>query len=288
LSQSARRRIILTADDFGLHQAVNEAVERGYREGVLTTASLMMGEVATEDAINRARRLPGLRVGLHVALSDATPVLPADEIPDLVDARGRFVSNMVRAGARFFFLPHVRRQLAAEIRAQFQAFANTGLSLDHANAHKHFHLHPTVLGLMLAIGWEFGLRAVRLPREPLLAGLRISRRGAGARLGWAVFLAPWMALMKARLKRAGVAHNDALFGLSASGHMEETALLAILGGLPSGVSEVYFHPATQDAVSENMADYAQQAELAALTSASVSAALAHEDIESVAFTDLLA
>jgi len=79
-------------------------------------------------------------------------------------------------GTRFFFLPQARRQLAAEIRAQFETFAASGLALDHVNAHKHFHLHPTVLSLILSIGRDHGLRAVRLPLES----------GAPA------FLRPWL------------------------------------------------------------------------------------------------
>ena len=157
--------LIITADDFGLHPSVNQAVERAHREGVLSAASLMVGAPAAGDAIARARDCPHLRVGLHLVLADGAPVLPPRAIPDLVEADGRFGSRMVRDGCRFFCLPRVRGQLAREIRAQFEAFAASGLALDHVNAHKHFHLHPTVLGLTLRIGREFGLRAVRLPRE---------------------------------------------------------------------------------------------------------------------------
>ena len=136
--------LIITADDFGRHPAINEAVERAHREGVLTAASLMMGEAHVAEAVAVARRNPRLRVGLHLVLTEGRAVLPPTRIPDLVDAQGRFPDDaMARDGVRFFFLPRVRRQLAAEIRAQFEAFKATGLQLDHVNAHRHFHLHPT-------------------------------------------------------------------------------------------------------------------------------------------------
>ena len=173
--------LIITADDFGLHPSVNHAVERAHREGVLAAASLMVGAPAAHDAIARARACPDLRVGLHLVLADGAPVLPPRAIPDLVDAGGRFGNRMVRDGVRFFALPRVRRQLALEIHAQFEAFAASGLALDHVNAHKHFHLHPTVLGLIIDIGRRHGLRAVRLPR-------------AGGLPPW---LQPWLALQQA-------------------------------------------------------------------------------------------
>ena len=128
---------------------MNEAVEIGHTEGVLTAASLMVAAPGCEDAVARARRLPKLRVGLHLVLVEGKPVLPAEQVPDLVDASGHFRNQMARAGAAMFFLPKVRAQLKVEIQAQFAAFAATGLTLDHVNAHKHFHLHPTIAGLMV-------------------------------------------------------------------------------------------------------------------------------------------
>ncbi|MFC3652477.1 hopanoid biosynthesis-associated protein HpnK [Dyella humi] len=246
----ARPRLIVTADDFGLHEAVNEAVERGYRDGVLRAASLMVAAPAVVDAVARAKQNPGLAVGLHLVLADGRAMLPPTRIPDLVDGQGMFDSNMVRNGFRFFFLPHIRRQLADEIRAQFEAFAATGLKLDHVNAHKHFHLHPTILTLMLTIGREYGMRAIRLPSEP----------------GMGPWLRPWLALMRWRLDRAGVAYNDHVFGIRHSGGMDETVMLDILRGLPDGLSEVYLHPASHGHITDSMAEYRHADELAALLS----------------------
>jgi len=252
--------LIVTADDFGLHAAVNRAVERAAREGVLTTTSLMVGAPAAADAVQRARDLPGLGVGLHLVLADGWSVLPQRSIPALVDSQGRFGNNMVRDGVRFFALPAVRRQLEAEIRAQFQAFADTGLPLDHVNAHKHFHLHPTLLEMLLRIGEEFGVPAVRLPREPagsIAAGL----------------LSPWLAIMRRRLRAARIAHNDYVFGMSGSGSMDEARLLEILARLPDGVTEIYLHPADESGITPGMSGYRHSDELAALLSPRVRAAV---------------
>ena len=160
------KKIIVTGDDFGLAVPVNEAIVGAHRNGILTAASLMMGERFSQDAVKRAREHPSLKVGLHLVLVEGTPVSAPRQIPDLVDANGAFSTHLVRAGFRFFFHPRIRRQLETEIRAQFEAFQNTGLALDHANAHNHMHLHPTVLRLMLNVGKDYGLRAVRLPCEP--------------------------------------------------------------------------------------------------------------------------
>ncbi|SIT39229.1 Hopanoid biosynthesis associated protein HpnK [Paraburkholderia ribeironis] len=267
------RGLIVTADDFGLHPRVNLAVERAHRDGVLSAASLMIGAPAASDAVARARALPRLRVGLHLVLADGDALAPRASIGALLDAHGRFGNNMVRDGVRFFFLPHVRKQLEREIRAQFQAFADTGLTLDHVNTHKHFHLHPTVLGLILAIGREYGMKAMRLPFE------------ANAPL----WLRPWIAQVRARLDRAGIAHNDYVIGVARSGRMDEAAWLAALAALPAGVGEIYCHPATagEFALSDGMRDYRHADELQALLSPQVADAIRALGAPVGGFADLL-
>jgi hopanoid biosynthesis associated protein HpnK len=232
------KRLIVTGDDFGLSLPVNEAIEEAHRRGILTATCLMVGAPAAADAIKRARRLPDLGVGLHLVVVRGRPVMPAAAVPDLVDGEGRFDANLVRAGFRYFFLPRVRRQLASEIRAQFAAFRRTGLPLDHVNAHNHMHVHPTVLSLVLRIGREYGMTAVRLPFEPHVGG------GLAARLG-RVFLGLWIALMRRRLATAGIRHNDFAFGISDCGHMDRNRLLSLLANLPEGISEIFCHPATR-------------------------------------------
>ena len=248
------RRVIVTADDFGLSTEVNEAVERAHREGILSTASLMVAAPASADAIRRARELPALHVGLHVVLVNGRPALPPECVPDLVDTGGNLPSNLAGAGVKFFFNPRARRQLALEIRAQFEAFKASGLVLDHLNAQNHMHVHPTVLGLILRIGPDFGLRAVRIPREPFGASWRSARSNLAARLANAIFLAPWLTAMAYRVRRAGLAANDYVFGMNDTGHMEAGRVLAIVEQLPGGVSELYFHPSAGDAEAAALID----------------------------------
>jgi chitin disaccharide deacetylase len=265
------RSVLFTADDFGLSEAVNEGVEKAHRDGVLTHASLMVAGAAADDAVRRARAMPDLRVGLHLVTIEGPAALPHSRIPALVDSDGKFPSDQLRLGLRYVFLPHVRRQLAAEIRAQFAAFAATGLPLSHADAHKHMHLHPTVGRLMLAIGREFGLPRIRVPAEP--PGV-MRACGVAPSLG-ARAMHAWCRVLRRQARAAGVATNDAVFGLAWTGHMTQAHVLALLPRLPPGLNELYFHPAARrDALLDAlMPSYEHEAELAALLSANVRAAL---------------
>jgi hopanoid biosynthesis associated protein HpnK len=218
----------------------------------------MVSGRAVADAVERARHLPGLGVGLHLVLVDGRPVLPPEKVPDLVAPDGRFRDNMVRTGLALL-RPSVRRQLAAEIEAQFAAFAATGLPLDHVNAHKHFHLHPVIASEIIRGASRHGGRAIRAPVEPrerlrgIEPGLPPPNRLAGI----------WAQRIARRLGRAGFIVPEAVFGLGWSGAMTGARLQGIIQRLPEGLSEIYLHPATI-AYEGGGVGYDHQGELAGL------------------------
>jgi hopanoid biosynthesis associated protein HpnK len=279
------RRAIFSADDFGLSLAVNEGIERAHREGLLSTASLMVAGDAAADAIRRARAMPNLRVGLHLVTIEGPAVLPPAEIAALVDAEGQFPSDQLGLGLRYAFSRGVRAALAREVAAQYRAFAASGLPLDHANAHKHMHLHPTVGRLLIEAGRAHGLHAMRVPAEPTGVMTRLGvPQGAGARA-----LLGWTRMLRAQARRAGLLTNDHVFGLAWSGGMTEDRLLRLIPALPAGLSEIYFHPAAaRDPLLDRlMPGYAHEGEMAALLSPALHAAVRDGGIEPTTYATAL-
>lgn len=248
----------------------------------------MVAGEAAEDAVRRARTLPALKVGLHLTVVGGRPVLPPRRIPDLVDGTGQLPDSLAGAGFRLFLRPAVRRQAEAEIRAQFEAFRDTGLPLDHVNAHHHFHLHPTVLGLLLRVGREYGVNAVRLPYEPFLPSWHAAREGMGRRLGSWLFLLPWAWLVSARLRRNGVRCNDYLFGMYDAGRLEEAHVLRLLSCIPPGVSELAFHPVrtARSTLDADDREPPAECEVSTLTSRAVAETLRSRGIRPIGFGDL--
>jgi hopanoid biosynthesis associated protein HpnK len=275
------KKLIVTADDFGAAVPVNEAVERAHKDGILSAASLMVAGNAAADAVARARNLPKLRIGLHLVLVEGRPVLPARSVPDLIDDKGFFRTDMARAGAAMFFLPHVRRQLAAEIEAQFAAFEATGLALDHVNAHKHFHLHPTIASLIVKIGAAHGVKGARVPLEPQAVLGRIEKHQPS---GVVALTAPFARLLRRRFQRAGITAPDQVFGLAWSGAMTPDRLAGLIEHLPDGLSEIYMHPATGN-YPGCAPGYLYARELAALTDPRMPALAAARDIHLGGFAD---
>jgi chitin disaccharide deacetylase len=257
--------LVVTADDFGLSLEVNEAVERAHRVGILTAASLMVSAPAAADAIRRARRLPGLRVGLHVVLIEGAATLARALHAALVDGDGRFPAETGRHGLGIVCSRVRRRQLTLEIGAQFAAFRATGLALDHVDAHRHFHLHPLLSGEIIRHALRHGAPFVRAPREPAKVLQRIERQ---RRRFEQMLVAPFAELLATRLQRAGLPTPDQVFGLAWSGAMTGERLLGLLAHLPEGLSEIYTHPAT-GTFAGAAAGYRYAAELAALTAPEV-------------------
>jgi len=253
------KRLIVTADDFGAAPEVNDAVEQAHRDGILTAASLMVTGDAAEDAVIRARAMPTLGVGLHVVLVEGRPVLPPEQIPHLVDASGQFRTDMVRTAITIFTKPAARAQLRAEVETQFARFAATGLALDHVNAHKHFHLHPTIASTILAVGRRYGMKAIRAPIEPGDVLNRIEPGWGGIDIA-----RPWAALVRRRMRRAGLLVPDQVFGLAWSGALDTKRLRGLTEHLPDGLTEIYTHPATAP-YPGSAPGYAYAEELAALT-----------------------
>jgi hopanoid biosynthesis associated protein HpnK len=287
-SKGALKKLIITGDDFGLALPVNEAILEAHRKGVLTTASLMVGEGFFRDAVEKAKQAPSLRVGLHLTLVEGHPVSDPRQIPDLVDTSGLFSTHLARAGFRFFFHPRIRPQLETEIRAQFEAFCKTGFVLDHANAHNHMHLHPTVLRLMLKVGKDYGLAAVRLPNEPPWQSSKASGKPLGPRFASWMFLWPWINLMRRILDRTRIRYNDYLFGMEDSGAMTKNLVLRIMGNLPDGITEICFHPATRRSreIDRSMPNYHHVDEFLALTDESILRAAGAADIQRTTFSNL--
>ena len=267
------RRLIVTADDFGMSLEVNEAIEIAHRQGILTCASLVVAGDAAQDAIERARRMPALGVGLHLALFGAHA---AYSVPSIVAPDGRDLGERpVRTGTAIMLSARAREAARREIAAQFDAYRRSGIPLGHLDGHWHCHQHPTVLAMALQEGRPLGLRAVRIPFEPYGFSRRIGAPGHDLqRLAHVAGHAPLAWAMRVQARRAGMRTNDRFFGKTDAGFVTEAMLLRLVENLPPGVTEIGLHPSVGPAggLQAPPIDWQPQGELAALISPAVAAA----------------
>jgi hopanoid biosynthesis associated protein HpnK len=248
---TAMVQIILNADDFGASASINTAIMRAHRQGVLTSASLMVTGNAAAEAVAMAREAPALAVGLHVVVTGGRSALPPNQIPHIVDQDGLFPNDPLRAGLRYYFSREAQAELAAELEAQFACFAATGLPLSHVDSHMHMHVHPTVFRLLLPLARAHGAQGLRLPRDDFWTSVSYSRQRAGLKAMWAIIFG----LLAHRCAKhldghpLKVAHR--VYGLMQTGQMREGYVLELLRRLQVPTAELYFHPSlhTEDGAS---------------------------------------
>lgn len=265
------RQLIITSDDFGLSRGVNAAVEKGWRDGILTNASIMPGGAAFGEAIKIARRNPDLQVGLHLTLLQGHSVLPHAQIPGLVNEAGEFSDNPVATGMRFFFDKSIYKQLKLEIEAQIQRVIDSGIPLSHIDGHLNIHLHPTVFAFLTELMPRYGISSFRLSSERLSHNLKFDQQ---RRIGKTIERLIFGALSnhaRPHLKQLGISYAGEVKGVLNSGRMTEEYILQILDGLKEGLTELYFHPGIlpDSEITRRMPDYRHTEELAAITSPAV-------------------
>jgi hopanoid biosynthesis associated protein HpnK len=235
-------RLVVNADDFGRSDSINQAVIRAHRDGILTSASLMVNESACDPAVALAKENPRLGVGLHLTLLMGRSALAPAEIPGLVNDRGEFENDPVKVGFRYYFRTELRARLRREIHAQFARFRATGLPLDHVNGHLHMHLHPVVRRILLDDAAELGVERMRLTREPYWMDAPLA---SGRRFYRAFHAAVYACLggqARAEFRRCRIRHTERVFGLLQNDRVDERYVLKLLDVLPTGDSELYSHP----------------------------------------------
>ena len=240
-------KLIVNADDFGLTSGVNRAILELHRAGVLSSTSLMALASATAGAIEIARATPTLGVGCHVVLVDGEPVLPAEQIPTLVDPRtGHFPSSLTVFLARLFSGRIRSSEIEAEISAQISLLKQRGLRLTHVDTHKHLHVFSAVLRPLLRAARFAGIRALRHPFEPDWA-LRVTRSAPWLRLAQVGALR-WLEPASRRIiEEEGFVTTNGTIAVAGTGILDEATLRSLLRKLPPGTWELVTHPGYNDA-----------------------------------------
>ncbi len=237
------RRVRINADDFGFSTGVNQAIVAAHQRGVLTSASLMVTGDAVNQAIELAKANPALAVGLHLVLGLGRSVLSPAQIPNLVDAEGRFPDDPGRAGLSYQFNAKARRELPFEIRAQLERFRQTGLKLSHVDGHLHLHAHPVVLKHLVDLAEEFEIPEIRLPSEELSIALKIDRSDWITKTVGSVVFTGLRRYGEQRLKKHRIQFADRVYGFLQTGRVTESYLLELIPKITANVVEIYSHPA---------------------------------------------
>lgn len=240
------KRLIVNADDFGLTSGVNRAVIEGHGHGIITSATVMVNMPGFDEAAQLAREHPSLGVGLHFNLTQGQPLAPASQVRSLTNERGEFLQSSSVMLWRALKNELREDEVAIELRAQIEKALAAGVQLTHVDGHQHAQAWPQVFAALARVLPEYGIHAVRLPRE------RLRWPGAGAPLkvfkqtAVACVLARLCMINATHLRQAGLRSPEAFFGIAQTGFWTKRRLMDVLEHLPEGVSELMTHPGYAD------------------------------------------
>ncbi|HWR43625.1 ChbG/HpnK family deacetylase [Sporomusa sp.] len=277
------KKLIVNADDFGLHENINLGIIKGHTNGCITSTTIMAGAPAFAHAAALAADHRKLGIGVHLTLVGGSPAAEPQQISSLVDQDGMlctkypvFLKKFCSASIR---LGDVHRELTAQVKKVLAA----GIHVTHLDSHQHMHIVPGIIDVVIDIAREFSIPAIRIPAEPLLffGGFRPSAGRIIGRSGLSVLAS--LARLKAR--RARLTVPDHFYGMLAGGSMEERFFLKIIDNLPDGTAEIMVHPGLDDAILNPVFawDYHWQKELGAVTSPRVADCLKKRKIALVSF-----
>ncbi len=236
------KHLIINADDFGRHELINKAVELGIIEGCLRSATLMPGGQAFDSAVAISKRHKDLGIGIHFTLVNGNPILPPEAIPSLVTKDGFFYDNFTIFIKRFISGKINFEEVRAELAAQLQKLEQAGLKLTHADSHQHLHTLPGIIDIVLEISKSAGIKAVRIPRTPLLCGRLCGIGQLIGRIGLGTL--SQIAAVKAKNKK--ISTTEHFSGIVAGEAVGEPYLVSILCNLKPGTTEIMMHPGTNN------------------------------------------
>ena len=230
------RVLIVNADDFGRSEEVNRGVAEGFRHGIITSTSIVAAAPAFAQAVEIARELKGLGVGLHLAANEYAPLLTRREIPSLVARDGNFLPRS-RLFLKMAVDPRTRGDLMREWGAQISKVMDAGIRLTHLDGHGHCHAHPRAAGVVLELARRYKIAHVRMPAEAITwrpDTLTVARQ-AGK------LLTVLACIPARRLWRGKLCHPDWFYGFSDAGRVTPALIRRIAENAPSGVSELMVH-----------------------------------------------
>ena len=282
------KKLIVNADDFGLHEEINKGIIQGHREGFITSTSLMTSAPAFEDAVALAQGENHLGIGVHLTLvGGVRPVLPVAEVRTLVDAQGLFLPSYVEFAKRYYTGGVSSLELEKELRAQIERALATGLCITHLDSHQHTHVLPGLNRLVLQLGNEYNIKRMRIPYEKIFFNGGF-KAGVGRIIG-RDGLSFCAALAGVQAARQGYSYPDYFFGMLAGGNLNPRLVGNIIKALPEGVSEIMTHPGQNAAVLGRLFTwhYHWEEELAAYLDPANKELLQAKRIELINFGDIL-
>lgn len=154
------QKLIITADDYGMCDIVDKAIDAGIENGIITTTNVMLNMETLCNAADLRERYPHISVGIHWNVTTGKPVCKPEEIPTLVDEQGVFWSIGVFK-KKYSNKKIDPADLEKELEAQYLLFEKTCGKPDYWNTHENSSLHTKSFKVFEKVAKRHGIKATR-------------------------------------------------------------------------------------------------------------------------------
>lgn len=239
--------VIINADDFGLSDSVNTAIVQSFKEGVLTSASLLINAKRTQQAIELANKNPQLDLGMHLCIVQGKPIAKRKNISTLLDNNGYFSKNHVDFLIKLWRNKINLDEVELEFNQQIKNALEYKLNITHIDTHQHIHMHPQILRILVKLAKKFKIRWIRYPVEIPYGFNRVLTSFENIKnVSKFTIICAYRFQIKRILKENNISHPDYTMGLYNAGTLNNSAFKQMLSLAQDGVTEIIFHPAIKN------------------------------------------
>ena len=278
------KKLIVTADDFGLTHSINEGILMAAREGIVTNINLIPTGEAANEAIEVIKYDKIPEIGVHLALTETRPVTSIRLVTSLVDETGSFPTTRIKFLKKLLSGRIDMEQVRAELKSQMDKAAHSGARITNLSSHEHLHMMPEIFKVIIDLAKEYNVRYLRvLKKEAIILPFSLKKIFRSAVVGY------FHPTMEKLLKKSGLTAADNFLGFLDSGAIGEGVLLRMLADIKEGVTELVVHPGFLDPVVLHRHKFHINCEdeLYALTSPRVKRVIAANGIKLCRYGDLL-
>ena len=282
------KKLIINADDFALHPAINEAIINAHIQGVLTSTSILATGDYFQAAVSLASYYPKLSIGAHLCLvGGLKPITNPQLIPSLLDPKTkRFYDNYLIFTKKFFLKQIKLSEIELELSNQINFMRAHGLILTHIDSHQHLHVLPGINDVVVKIAQKNQITKIRLPHENFF--FTGNYPYTFARFLGRTILSIFAKLSKKKFEAAQLTLPNSFFGMLAGGNLQEKYFLNILENITTETNEIMIHPGNnnKDLTRKFAWQYNWELELQTLLSSQVKEKLKEKNIALISFKDL--
>lgn len=293
LNSMSARKLIINADDFGFNRVVTDKIVECHLGGIITSTTLMVNMPAAEYAAGLASLVPEMGVGVHVNLTEGSPISPPEDVFALLGEDGQFPGNAAQT-QKLWRARDLLGVVETEIDAQVRRSIDLGIQPTHCDSHHGIHKLPVVRQALCRVLERHGVLKARtplshhrlVPEAPFSARLEWLKENG--RRGLSIAFHLWSHM---QLRLAGIQTPDwkatRSMGLPASSN-PRSELIACIRAAPKGVSEILLHPGGFDS-EENPSEWRRRTwaeDTLICLDPEVAAVIKDQGFELISFRDL--